>query len=144
MHGSAIQGRGVAKSINKVSLLGYVGSAIEVKTMQNGVAVANVSLATSERFKQNDQWQNRTEWHSLVFFGKLAEVVREYVNKGSRIHVEGSLRTRDWEDKKSGIKRYRTEIVVHDLTLLGDSSVTRATHDEYSQGEPGEQYAGVY
>jgi single-strand DNA-binding protein len=134
----------MSKGINKVALLGHVGSSIEVQTTRSGVLVANVSLATSERFKKNDEWTDRTEWHALVFFGRLAELVRDYVNKGSRIHVEGKLSTRSWDDAKLGVKRYKTEIIVNDLTLLGDSSVTRAAHDDYSQGEPGEQYAGAY
>ena len=135
----------MAKSINRVNLLGNVGASIEVQTLPRGTMVANLSLATSERFKQNGEWKDRTEWHALVFFGRQAEIVRDYVNKGSRIHVEGSLRTRSWDDAKTGTKRYKTEIIVNDLTLLGDSSVTRGAHDDYSQGEPGEQqYAGAF
>lgn len=85
--------------------------------------VANVSIATSERFKDKQgQWQETPEWHNLVAFGRTAEVIRDYVTKGSPIHVEGRLQTSSWDDKTSGQKRYKTEIVVDNLILLGGRS----------------------
>ncbi len=109
----------MAKSVNKVILLGNVGKDPEIKAAGTGTVVATFSIATSERFKDKDgTWQDRTEWHNLVAFGKVAEIIRDYVKKGSKLYVEGSLRTQSWDDKTSGQKRYKTEIVVNDLSLL--------------------------
>src|SRR5690606_6162625 len=101
-----------SRGVNKVILIGNVGGDPEVRYMPNGNAVANVTLATSDSWKdkQTGQQQERTEWHRVVFFGRLAEIVGEYVRKGSKLYVEGRLQTREWE--KDGIKRYTTEIVV--------------------------------
>jgi single-strand DNA-binding protein len=91
---------GMAKSVNKVILVGNVGQAPEVKYTASGVPVAKVSLATSERFKDSkDQWQDRTEWHSVVAWQRLAEIVGEYVRKGSKLYVEGKLQTSSWEER---------------------------------------------
>ncbi len=110
----------MAKSVNKVILVGNVGQAPEVKYTPSGVPVAKLSLATNERFKdRNDQWQDRTEWHSVVAWQRLAEVVGEYVRKGSKLYVEGKLQTSTWEDRQNGGKKYRTEIVARDIVLLG-------------------------
>jgi single-strand DNA-binding protein len=110
----------MAKSVNKVILLGNVGQDPEVKYTASGVPVAKVSLATNERFKdRNDQWQNKTEWHSVVAWQHLAEIVGEYVRKGSKLYVEGKLQTSTWEDGQNGEKKYRTEIVARDIVLLG-------------------------
>lgn len=102
----------MARGVNKVILIGNVGGEPEVRYLPNGNAVANVTLATSDTWKdkQTGQQQERTEWHRVVFFGRIAEVVGEYVAKGSKLYVEGRLQTREWE--KDGIKRYTTEIVV--------------------------------
>ena len=109
----------MAKSVNKVILLGNIGKDPEVKFLPSGMAVANFGLATSERFKdKGGEWQDRTEWHNVVAFGKVAEIIRDYVKKGSKLYVEGSLRTSSWEDKETKQKRYKTEIVVSDVTLL--------------------------
>ena len=95
----------MAKSVNKVILVGNVGQDPEVKYTASGVPVAKVSLATNERFKdKNDAWQDRTEWHSVVAWQRLAEIVGEYVRKGSKLYVEGKLQTSTWEDKQSGGK----------------------------------------
>jgi single-strand DNA-binding protein len=111
---------GMAKSVNKVILVGNVGQDPEVKYTASGVPVAKVSLATNERFKdRNDQWQDRTEWHSVVAWQRLAEIVGEYVRKGSKLYIEGKLQTSNWEDRQSGEKKYRTEIVARDIVLLG-------------------------
>ncbi|MEH6567187.1 MAG: single-stranded DNA-binding protein [Halopseudomonas sp.] len=102
----------MARGVNKVILIGNVGGDPEVRYMPNGNAVANVTLATTDSWKdkQSGQQQERTEWHRVVFFGRIAEVVGEYARKGSKLYVEGRLQTREWE--KDGVKRYTTEIVV--------------------------------
>jgi single-strand DNA-binding protein len=109
------------KSVNKVILVGNVGQDPEVKYTASGVPVAKLSLATNERFKdKNDAWQDRTEWgQSVVAWQRLAEIVGEYVRKGSKLYVEGKLQTSTWEDKQSGERKYRTEIVARDIVLLG-------------------------
>jgi single-strand DNA-binding protein len=90
-----------------------------VKYTASGVPVAKVSLATNERFKdRNEQWQDRTEWHCIVAWQRLAEIVGEYVRKGSKLYVEGKLQTSTWEDKQTGEKKYRTEIVALEILLL--------------------------
>ena len=103
----------MSRGVNKVILIGNLGAEPEVRYMQNGDAVANVRIATSESWKDKNsgETQERTEWHNVVFFGKLAEIVKQYVHKGSKIYVEGQLRTRKWQDKE-GHDRYSTEIVV--------------------------------
>jgi single-strand DNA-binding protein len=103
----------MSRGINKVILIGNLGNEPDVRYMPSGDAVANVSLATSESWKDKNtgETQERTEWHRVVFFGKLAEIVKQYLHKGSKIYVEGKLRTRKWQDKE-GQERYTTEIVV--------------------------------
>ena len=102
----------MARGVNKVILIGNVGGDPEVRYLPNGNAVANVTLATTDSWKdkQTGQMQERTEWHRVVFFGRIAEVVGEYARKGSKLYVEGRLQTREWE--KDGVKRYTTEVVV--------------------------------
>jgi single-strand DNA-binding protein len=102
----------MARGVNKVILIGNCGGDPEVRYMPNGNAVANVTLATSDTWKdkQSGQQQERTEWHRVVFFGRIAEVVGEYARKGSKLYIEGRLQTREWE--KDGVKRYTTEVVV--------------------------------
>jgi single-strand DNA-binding protein len=110
----------MAKSVNKVILVGNLGKDPEVKYTPNGTAVAKFSLATNERFKdKGGEWQDRTEWHSIVAWQRLAEIIGEYVKKGSKVYIEGRLQTSSWEDKQSGEKKYRTEIIASDLVLLG-------------------------
>ena len=122
----------MAKSVNKVILLGNVGKEPEFKVLPSGQAVANFSVATSERYKdKGGEWQDRTEWHNLVAYAKLAEIVRDYVKKGSKLYVEGRITTRSWDDKESGKKVYRTEIVIGDLSLLsgrGEGDGQRRLH----------------
>lgn len=110
----------MAKSVNKVILLGNVGKDPEIRSTGGGTMVATFSLATSERYKdQQGNFQERTEWHNLVAYARLAEIIRDYVKKGSKLFVEGRLNTRNWEDKEHpGRKVYRTEIIVNDLSLL--------------------------
>jgi single-strand DNA-binding protein len=110
----------MAKSVNKVFLLGNVGKDPEIRSTGGGIKVANFSLATS--FNQKDpqgNWQERTEWHYIVAYDRLADVVEKYVKKGHKLFIEGRLTTRNWDDKEHpSIKHYRTEIVVTDLSLL--------------------------
>jgi len=110
----------MARGINKVILIGNLGADPETRAMPSGATVANLRIATSEswRDKQTGEQQERTEWHRVAFFGRLAEVAGEYLRKGSQVYVEGSLRTRKWQDKQ-GNDRYSTEIVGNDLQMLG-------------------------
>ena len=109
-----------SKSVNKVILVGNLGKDPEVKVTARGVPVARFSLATTERFKDDSgKFQERTEWHSIVAWQKLAEIVGEFVSKGSRVYVEGKLQTSSWDDRQKGEKKYRTEVVAKDLVLLG-------------------------
>ena len=110
----------MAKGVNKVILLGNLGKDPEVKYTQSGMAVARFSLATTDRAKDKDgNWQDKTEWHNLVAFGRTAEVAGEYLKKGRTIYIEGALRTSSWDDKESGQKKYRTEVIVNDLVMVG-------------------------
>ena len=110
----------MARGVNKVILVGNCGKDPETRYTPSGSAVTNVSIATSEQWtdKQSGQKQERTEWHNVVFFNRLAEIAGEYLRKGSQIYVEGSLRTRKWQDK-SGQDRYTTEIVASEMQMLG-------------------------
>lgn len=110
----------MAKSVNKVILLGNVGRDPETRSTPGGMLVATFSIATSSNQKDpQGNWQERTEWHNIVAFGRTAEIVRDYVKKGTKLYVEGRIQTRNWEDKEhAGVKHYRTEIVVNDLSLL--------------------------
>ena len=110
----------MAKSVNKVILIGNLGKDPEIKYTPSGVAVAKFSLATNERYKdKSGEWQDRTEWHNIVAWQRQAEIVGEYVKKGNKLYVEGRLQTSSWEDKQSGEKKYRTEVIAQDLVLLG-------------------------
>ena len=107
----------MSKSLNRVTLLGHAGKDPEVHVLPSGTLV-NLSLATSERFKDSrGEWQERTEWHHLVGHKRIGEILRDYVRKGSRIYVEGVLRTRSWEDRESGQRRYRSEVILTDINL---------------------------
>lgn len=147
----------MAKSVNKVILLGNIGKDPEIKFLPSGQAVANFSIATSERYKdKNGEWQDRTEWHNLVAYAKLAEIIRDYVKRGSKLYIEGRLTTRSWDDKETGKKVYRTEIVVSDISLLsgrgeeggsnagGGGNYSRsntASFDQRPTGGGGDEYA---
>ena len=109
----------MARSVNKVTLLGNVGKDPEIRSTAGGNIVANFTLATSDNQKDaQGNWQERTEWHNLVAFKRTAEIVRDYVKKGSKLYIEGKITTRSWDDKESGQKRYKTEILVNELVLL--------------------------
>jgi single-strand DNA-binding protein len=107
----------MSKSLNKVFLMGNVGQDPEVQESRNGIVVS-LSLATDESFKLNGVWQERTDWHSLVAFQRNAEIVRDYVQKGSKILVQGKIRTDSWDDQATGERKYRTKVIVLELTLL--------------------------
>ena len=110
----------MARGINKVILIGNLGADPETRAMPSGTTVANLRIATSEswRDKQTGEQQERTEWHRVALFGRLAEIAGEYLRKGSQVYIEGSLRTRKWQDKQ-GNERYSTEIVGNELQMLG-------------------------
>jgi single-strand DNA-binding protein len=135
----------MAKSLNKVMLIGNLGKDPEVKYTPNGTAVAKFSVATNERFKdKSGEWQDRTEWHNIVAWQRLAEIVGEYIKKGSKVYIEGRLQTSNWEDKQSGEKKYRTEIIAQDLVMLGGRgdaesagrSASNGNHDRYQEEVP--------
>ena len=110
----------MAGSLNKVLLIGRLGADPEIKQMVNGKSVARLSLATSQSWKDKNtgEKKEKTEWHRVVFFRRIAEVCGEYLKKGSSVYIEGSLRTRDWEDDQ-GNKRYTTEIIGREMQMLG-------------------------
>jgi single-strand DNA-binding protein len=113
------------KSLNRIQLIGNLGKDPEVKYTQQGTPVAKLSLATNERVKDKaGEWQDRTEWHSVVLWQRLAEIASEHLKRGSRVYVEGRLQTRSWDDKQTGQKKYITEIIASDPLL-------RPMHDEY-------------
>jgi single-strand DNA-binding protein len=125
----------MAKGVNKVFLLGNVGKDPEIRTTAGGMTVASFSLATADRAKDaQGNWADKTEWHNLVCFQRTAEIVRDYVKKGSQLFVEGKIQTRSWDDKTSGEKKYKTEILVNELSLLGGKG----------GGEGGERSSGGY
>ena len=138
----------MARGVNKVILVGNLGRDPEVRYMPNGNAVANVTLATTESWKdkQTGDKQERTEWHNVVFFSRLAEIAGEYLKKGSQVYVEGSLRTRKWQDK-SGNDRYTTEIIASDMQMLGGrgggSTGYAAGEAAPSAAEPSQPSAGT-
>lgn len=124
-------------SLNKVMLIGRLGKDAEIRHTQNGKAIANFSLATSEKWKdQSGQPQERTEWHRVVVFGNLADIVQRYVTKGSLIYVEGKLVTRKWTDNQ-GVEKYTTEVVLDGfsskLTMLGGQPNSGGSQEQYNQ-----------
>ncbi|MGB7547987.1 MAG: single-stranded DNA-binding protein [Terracidiphilus sp.] len=126
----------MSKSLNRVTLLGHAGKDPEVHVLPSGTLV-NLSLATSERFKDSrGEWQERTEWHHLVGHQRIGEILRDYVRKGSRIYVEGALRTRSWEDRESGQRRYRVEVVLTDINLLSPAIASNGAgeSEHYASG----------
>ena len=133
----------MARGINKVILVGNVGQDPETRYMPNGNAVTNVTLATSDVWKDKNtgQQQERTEWHRVVFFQRLAEIVAEYVRKGSKIYVEGRLQTRSWE--QDGVKRYTTEIVANEMQMLDSRGGSGSGGDNYGSRDNWGQNSGA-
>jgi single-strand DNA-binding protein len=129
------------RGVNKVILVGNLGNDPEIRYSQGGAAITNISVATSEAWKdkQTGQPQERTEWHRVVFFNKLAEIAGEYLRKGSKVYVEGSLRTRKWQDKE-GVDRYSTEIVANEMQMLDSRGAGQGggpqSADDYGQNAP--------
>jgi len=120
------------KSLNKVILIGNLGKDPEVSYTPSGIAVAKFSMATSEKWKDAEgNFQERTEWHNIVAWRKLAEICGQYLKKGSKAYIEGKLQTRSWDDKNTGVKKYMTEIVADNLIMLD------------SRGQAGEVSAGT-
>lgn len=126
------------KGVNKVILVGNLGNDPEVRYMPNGNAVANLSLATSESWKdQNGQIQEKTEWHRLTMYRRLAEVAGEYLKKGSQIYVEGKLQTRKWQDQQ-GQDKYTTEIIVDQMQMLGSNGSDRSQSQPSNSAQGGQ------
>lgn len=110
----------MARGVNKVILVGNLGNDPEVRYSQNGGAITTISLATSESWKDKDgNQQERTEWHRVKFFGRLAEIAGEYLKKGRQVYIEGSLRTEKYQDKQTGQDRYSTDIIANEMQMLG-------------------------
>ena len=125
----------MARGVNKAIILGSLGQDPDIRYTASGAAVANISIATNEQWKDKEsgEIQERTEWHRVVFFGRLAEIVGEYLHKGSQVYVEGRLQTRKWQDKE-GKDRYTTEIVASEMQMLGSKSDgTTASFDQSQQ-----------
>ena len=129
----------MARGVNKVILIGNLGNDPDIRYTASGAAVANISLATAEswRDKESGEQQERTEWHRIVFFGRLAEIVAEYLKKGSQIYVEGRLQTRKWQDKE-GKDRYSTEIVANEMQMLGNRGGSGSSQPYMDQTPPNE------
>ncbi len=132
----------MARGINKVILVGNLGKDPEIRYSASGAAIANITIATSDNWKdkQTGEKQERTEWHRVVFFNRLAEVVGEYLKKGSQVYVEGRLQTRKWQDK-DGQDRYTTEIVASEMQMLG-SRGGMGDSGGYDQSNYGGQQSG--
>jgi len=126
----------MSKGVNKVILIGNLGQDPETRYLPSGGAVTNITVATSESWKdkQTGQQQERTEWHKIVFFNRLAEIAGEYLKKGSKVYIEGSLRTRKWQDKETGADRYSTEIVANEMQML-DSRAGNSERGTTAQAE---------
>lgn len=142
------------RGVNKVILIGNLGADPETRYMPSGSAVTNLRIATGEtwRDKESGQQQERTEWHSIAIFGKLAEIASQYLRKGAKVYIEGSLRTRKWQDKATGADRYTTEIVANEMQMLdrpGDGegrsggNAGRAGSDRGQPHEYDEHYAST-
>ncbi len=127
----------MARGLNKVMLIGRLGSDPEIRYTQDGTPVANFSLATDSPIKRGDQWETETEWHRIVAWRRLAEICHEYLGKGRLVYVEGRLRTRFWEDR-DGNKRWTTEIMAKDIQMLESRSAAETLTDS-----PGTQPSGA-
>lgn len=134
----------MARGVNKVILIGNVGTEPEIRYLPSGAAAANFSLATTESWKdkQTGEKQDRTEWHRVSCFNRLGEIIGEYVHKGSKLYVEGSLRTRKWQDKQ-GQDRYTTEIVASSIQLLDSRTQSPGGNFNEPQQAPAQQYSSA-
>ena len=130
-------------SVNKVILVGRLGKDPETRYMPNGEAVTNATLATSENWKdKSGEKQEKTEWHNLVFYRRLAEIAGEYLKKGSQVYIEGKLQTRKWQTKE-GQDRYTTDIVVNEMTMLGGKSSGGSNFEVMEKSPASEQSASA-
>ena len=131
----------MARGVNKVILVGNLGQKPEIRYTQTNTAVATLSIATSESWKDKDSGEQRekTEWHRVVFFGKLAEIAEQYLDKGSQLYVEGKLQTRKWQDK-DGNDKYTTEILGNEMNMLGGRQ-SSGDSGEFDQSQPAAQTA---
>ncbi|MGI9215159.1 MAG: single-stranded DNA-binding protein [Gammaproteobacteria bacterium] len=131
----------MSKGVNKVILIGNLGADPEIRYMPSGSAVANISIATNESWKdkQTGELQERTEWHKVSLFDKLAQIVAEYLKKGSKVYIEGSLRTRKWQDQ-SGNDRYITEIIASSMQML-DSKESKGKNNNFTNLNEGSNEA---
>lgn len=127
----------MSRGINKAILIGNLGADPETKSMPSGTQVANLRVATTDSFKdkQSGEWQERTEWHRVALFGRLAEVAGEYLKKGSKVYIEGSIRTRKWQDK-NGEDRYSTEIIGNEMQMLDSRGESRPKEDRQPEPAP--------
>ncbi len=127
----------MARGVNKVILVGHLGKDPEVRYAPSGQAIANVTIATSDSWKDKNtgEKQERTEWHRVVFFSRLAEIVGEYLKKGSQVYIEGRIQTRKWQDKE-GNDRYTTEIVANEMQMLGSRQGGGAPAEDFNQDKP--------
>ena len=128
----------MARGVNKVILVGNLGKDPEVRFLQSGNPVANITLATSRQWRDKDSGEQKenTEWHRVVFFNRLAEIVKDFLHKGSKVYIEGELRTREWE--REGQKHYTTEVVARDMQMLdskGDGPPPQASSQPAPQGQ---------
>lgn len=130
----------MSKGINKVILIGNCGSDAETRYLPSGGAVTNITVATSESWKDKEsgQRQERTEWHRVVFFNRLGEIAGEYLRKGSKVYIEGSLRTRKWQDKDGG-DRYTTEIIASEMQMLDSKPADQAPAAASRAQSPGQR-----
>lgn len=133
----------MARGINKVILIGNLGADPETRSMPSGMTVANIRVATSETWKdkQSGESKERTEWHNVAFFGRLGEIAGEYLKKGSKVYVEGSLRTRKWQDKQ-GNDRYTTEIIANEMQMLDGKPATGNRREEEHRTPPSNTTGG--
>lgn len=133
----------MAKGINKAIIVGNIGQDPDIRYTANGAAVANISVATTEQWKDKNtgQKQEKTEWHRVVMFGKLGDIAGEYLRKGSQVYIEGKLQTRKWQDQ-NGQDRYSTEIVANEMQMLGgkqDNNAPRQQQQQAPQQQGGQQ-----
>ena len=126
----------MARGINKVIIVGNLGADPDSRAMPSGNAVTNISVATSESWNDRDtgEKQEKTEWHRVVFFNRLAEIAAQYLKKGSQVYVEGKLQTRKWEDKE-GNERWTTEVVANQMQMLGDRMSNDISNDNASSSQ---------
>jgi single-strand DNA-binding protein len=136
----------MAKSVNRVTLLGNLGKDPEMKSTPSGFNVARFSIATTDRVKDKEgNWQDRTEWHNVVAFQRTAEIATQYLKKGSKVYIEGRLHNDSWDDKETGQKKYRTEVIVNDLVLIGGGPREGGEGGgPYSGSRGGSKSAGTY